>query len=160
MNILPLLLIGLAIYAFYDTSAPKVFKENKELLLSVFICLVIYRINIEGFTHTQCRSCCIQPEDNCYQSDTDPNLWGCRWPYYNLKQHPTCLNSHQTFDCPDPEDSDFQERVNSASSSSDRPYFNSAWNPVVYQVADAPATFNVGTFDAGINTHDFDKPRG
>ena len=46
MNIL---LLGLVLYSYFVSSAPKVFKENKQLVLGMFIGVTIYQMNlIEG----------------------------------------------------------------------------------------------------------------
>lgn len=63
MNIL---LLGLVLYSYFVPSAPKFFKENKQIVLGIFIGVTIYQMNlVEGIddgeiddnldsTHTQC----------------------------------------------------------------------------------------------------------
>ena len=43
MNIL---LLGLVLYSYFVPSAPKFFKENKQLVLGMFIGVTIYQMNL------------------------------------------------------------------------------------------------------------------
>tara|TARA_Y100001970_G_C13974686_1_gene720046 strand:+ start:19 stop:399 length:381 start_codon:yes stop_codon:yes gene_type:complete len=52
MNIL---LLGLVLYSYFVSSAPKVFKENKQLVLGMFIGVTIYQMNlVEGLFDNAC----------------------------------------------------------------------------------------------------------
>tara|TARA_B100002019_G_scaffold292667_1_gene316610 strand:- start:1652 stop:2026 length:375 start_codon:yes stop_codon:yes gene_type:complete len=52
MNIL---LLGLVLYSYFVPSAPKVFKENKQLVLGIFIGVTIYQMNlVEGILDEGC----------------------------------------------------------------------------------------------------------
>ena len=132
MNIL---LLGLVLYSYFVSSAPKVFKENKQIVLGIFIGATIYQMNLEGFTLQQCQNCCQNPNTNCYQSDEHPNLWGCIHPHLNLNEDQMCkMSSRPTHDCPDPSDSDFQDRMVIVRQSPDDDYYNSAWDPTVFAI--------------------------
>jgi hypothetical protein len=78
MNIL---LLGLVLYSYFVSSAPKFFKENKQIVLGIFIGVTIYQMNlvegIDGGQSVSIHSCLDIIPDRCRPELYNENDTGC-----------------------------------------------------------------------------------
>ena len=98
MNIL---LLGLVLYSYFVSSAPKVFKENKQLVLGMFIGVTIYQMNLVEGASVKVENCVKKVYDtfDC----TDENWWSL---YYTSPKDCMFASSHLLDDCVSPENND------------------------------------------------------